>query len=389
VNTHAVRTIDSEAPTAISRAEAREGRLDVLFLVPSLQGGGAERVMVTLCRHLDRTRFRPVLAVIDMTDAVYASDVPADVELVDLKSRRVRNALPRIVTLIWRRRPHVVFSTLGQLNLGVALLRQVLPRGTRYVAREASIMSLLPSLYSLPRWWFWAYRRLYRRFDVVVCQSRAMQADLVDNFGLASQKTVVINNPLDVERIRALSNEAIDSQADEAQGGMRLVAAGSLIPVKGFNVLIEAMALLKHTNFHLTILGDGPQRHELESKVRAHGLQPKIRFAGFCKNPYPFFRRADAFVLTSRFEGFPNVVLEALACGTPVVALPGGGGILEIVGNVAGCAVADDNTAPALSRAIQQIKAGTRVQPDAVRRYSVPETLHEFETVFSSEARRV
>jgi glycosyltransferase involved in cell wall biosynthesis len=211
-----------------------------------------------------------------------------------------------------------------------------------------------------------------------------MQADLVGNFGLPVQKTIVINNPLDLERIQALSHESVDESADDSRVGLRLVAAGSLIPVKGFDVLIDALALLGDKNFHLTILGDGPAREELESRVRYYGLQARIQFAGFRKNPYPFFRRADAFVLSSRFEGFPNVVLEALACGTPVVATPGGGGILEIVGNVAGCIVADDTSAVALSTAISQLKPGTRIHPDAIQHYAVARVTQQFQSVFSS-----
>jgi glycosyltransferase involved in cell wall biosynthesis len=361
--------------------------LEVLFLVPSLRGGGAERVMVTLCRHLDRTRFKPTLCVVDMSDAVYASEVPGDVELIDLRSKRVRNALARIVRLIWRRRPNIVFSTLGQLNLGLALLRRFLPNDARYIAREASIVGLLPSLYTLPRWWFWAYRRFYGRFDMVVCQSQAMQLDLVGNFGLPLSKTTVINNPLDLQRIRSLANEPADDMLGGEAGDVRLVAAGSLIPVKGFDVLIDAMAQLQCANFQLTILGEGPSRTELELRVRKHALESRVRFVGFRKNPYPYFRRADAFVLCSRFEGFPNAVLEALACGTPVVSTPGAGGILEVVERAAGCIVAADNSAPALATALSRVQPGTRIPPDAVEQYAVAHVTQHYQSVFSNPNR--
>ncbi len=112
-----------------------------MVLIPSLRGGGAERVIVALLRHLDRTKFRLMLAVVDMREAAYQDYVPNDVELIDLGCSRVRYALPKIIRLIWQQRPEVVFSTLGHLNLALAIVRPLLPDGVRYVAREACVVS--------------------------------------------------------------------------------------------------------------------------------------------------------------------------------------------------------------------------------------------------------
>src|SRR5689334_13406340 len=126
-------------------------RRRLLFLIPSLRGGGAERVIVTLLRHLDRAKVCLALAVVDTRDAVYRGDVPEDVEFIDLRCTRVRYALPKILYLIWRRRPDVVFSTLGHLNLALAMLRPLLPGGVRYIGREACIVSANLGGYALPR----------------------------------------------------------------------------------------------------------------------------------------------------------------------------------------------------------------------------------------------
>jgi glycosyltransferase involved in cell wall biosynthesis len=177
------------------------GRRRVLFLIPTLTGGGAERVIVTLLQHLDRARFDLSLAVIDMRNAEFRSEIPADVKLIDLKCHRVRNALPRIIRLIWRLRPDVVLSTLGHLNLALSIFRPLLPDSTRYVARETSIVSQCISEYARPAVWAWAYRRFYGRFDKVICQSMYMRADLVGRFAIAPHRTAVINNPVDTKRI--------------------------------------------------------------------------------------------------------------------------------------------------------------------------------------------
>lgn len=339
--------------------------------------------MVTLLRNFDRSRFRLSLAVVDMKGAVFTDDVPADVELIDLKSQRVRNALPRIVKLIWRRKPHLVFSTLGHLNVAIAMLRFLLPNDVRYIAREATIVSQLRAPYAMPRWWFWLYRRCYSRFDAIVCQSAEMRRDLVEHFAVPQAKTIVIYNPIDIERIQRLSAEPSEADAPEAAAAeVRLVAAGSLTHVKGFDLLVEALVLDRQKRFHLTILGDGPLLGTLTELVEKRDLSARVRFAGFQKNPYVYFRQADAFVLSSRFEGFPNVVLESLACGVPVIAVPCPGGVREIFDDMEGCLLADDCSSGALFSAISGFVYGRGISAQVLKRYAVAHIVSCYEELF-------
>ncbi len=358
-------------------------RRHILFVIPSLRGGGAERVIVTLLRHLDRAKFRLSLAVVDTREAAYRDDVPSDVEFIDLQARRVSLALSKIIRLIWQRRPDVVFSTLGHLNLALAILRPLLPNNVRYVAREATVVSQLPAAYSIPFWWFWAYRRFYRQLNSVVCQSRYMRDDLARNLGFPAEKAVVINNPIDVEHIRQLAREPTETglswRTDDKASTIHLVAAGSLMHVKGFDMLIEALALCGNPRLHLTLLGEGPLLEDLQRLTVEKGLAGQVRFVGFQKNPYAFFARADAFVLSSRFEGFPNVVLEALACGTPVIATPSPGGVREILEGVDGCVLADNVSAEALAKALAGFNGNYRMPPDVVEAYAVATIVKRYE----------
>lgn len=367
-----------------------DSRRRVLFIVPTLVGGGAERVIVTLLRHLDRGKFRLALAVVDMREAVYLSDVPADVEILDLRCSRVRYALPKIARLIWRRRPDVVFSTLGHLNLALSLIRPLLPDGPRYIARETVVVSENIRGARQPSLWRWAYRRFYGRFDAVVCQSRDMREDLIANFAFPAEKSSVIHNPVDRERIGRLAAEplapafeAADDQVGE--GAVHLVAAGRLAHQKGFDLLIEALALCANPRIRLTILGEGPLRAELERLAQERGVAAQLRFAGFQKNPYPFFAQAHAFVLSSRFEGFPNVVLEALACGTPVIAAPAPGGVREILDAIPGCVVAGDMTVAALARAISRAPGLVRLSPSVLDPYSMTKIVGCYEQLLLAD----
>jgi glycosyltransferase involved in cell wall biosynthesis len=224
------------------------------------------------------------------------------------------------------------------------------------IARETAVVSdtIRGKSFGIAR--SFAYRRLYRRFHTVVCQSEAMRTELVRKFGVPAAKAKVIRNPIDLTRVRRLARESEVvsgfgwSQQDS--NAIDLVAAGRLTEVKGFDLLIEALAVVPNSRLRLTILGEGPLRGELESLALARGLESRVRFVGFHPSPYAFFADARAFVLSSRSEAFPNVVLEALACGTPVIATPASGGVTELLEGRPGCVIVPEVTAKSLADAL-------------------------------------
>jgi glycosyltransferase involved in cell wall biosynthesis len=355
----------------------------VLFLLPNLRGGGAERVILTLLRHLDRQRFRVALAVVDTSGAVYSNDIPIDVEFIDLGSSRVRYAMPRIVRLIWSKRPDVIFSTLGHLNLALAIVRPLLPNSIRYVARETALVSeVIADGCRWPSLWAWAYRRFYSRLDLVVCQSRAMRSDLIERYGFPHDRAMVINNPVDTLAIRQLAGVRSVSDGPDNATSVRLLAAGRFTAQKGFDLLIEALALCKRPGLKLTILGDGPLRSQIERLARDRGVLERVVFAGYQDNPFRYFRESDVFVLSSRYEGFPNVVLEALACGLPVISTPASG-VSEIIDGIEGCSLADDISAVSLAREIEGFRKGARIPADTVQPYEVNTIVRLYEAALA------
>ncbi len=360
--------------------------LRVLFAIPSLAGGGAERVVLTLLAHLDRERFAPELAAATLSGP-YADQVPAHVPAHDLGSARARGAVLRLAALVRRTRPQVLLTTLGHLNLLAMLARPLYGRpAPALVARETNIPSR--NLGQSPRPWLFGllYRLLYPRFDRVVCQSRDMQDDLVGNFGVPASRTRVIPNPVDADAVRA---KAAAGDVNLPPGRVNLVAAGKLLQQKGFDLLLAALARLPADRFHLTVLGQGPLREALETQARGLGLAGRVHFAGFAANPYPWLAAADLFVLSSRYEGLPNVVLEALTLGTPCVAFRCPGGLDEIVQDgVNGYLAAPEDPADlarAILRAADAPPARVAVAASA-ERFRVERIVREYEALLAEAA---
>ena len=362
----------------------------VLFLIPNLTVGGAERVIVTLVNHLDRSKFDLALGVLDTRGAAFLKEQLAiDIKLYDLGVSRVRYALPKLIRFIWRLRPDVVFSTMAHLNIALAAAIPILPQKTRYIARETVIVSqqLLGSAFWAS--WSWAYRYLYPRFDRIICQSAYMRDDLAANFSIPISKLIVINNPLDIDRITNLARQPLKfplPNAPERQctGIVKLVAAGRLSREKGFDILIEAIALSSLRQLSVTILGRGPLLETLQALASAKGVEHQVRFIGFQENPYAFMARADAFVLCSRHEGFPNVVLEALACGTPIIATPAPGGIKEIAQATGGVQLASAVSAEALSNELRRfVESGPTDKIVTLHKFNLGKILQEYSAVLS------
>lgn len=305
-------------------------RKKILFLLPSLHGGGAERVMVTLLKNFDREKFDVSLALV-AKEGTFLSEIPPEVKVYDLKAKRVRNTLVPLIKLIWKIRPDTILSTQGYLNLALIMIRFLLPKGLKIVVREGSIVSeKLPTIKYTWAWKF-LYRKLYRKADLVVCQSKYMLKDLYDHFSVPADKLVQIYNPVDISDIRDKSNQGA-CPFPEKNDSINILSIGRLSHVKRHDRIIESMPqLLKiKPNAKLWILGTGELLNDLINKRDQLGLHDEVIFAGFQKNPYVWLKHANLMVLSSDYEGLPNVALEALACGCSVIAKDHPGGTKEI-----------------------------------------------------------
>ncbi len=353
----------------------------ILFILPSLSGGGAERVVTTIVTHLDRERFEPCMVLLEKSGP-YLSLIPDDIPIIDLQVSRVRYALLKIVGTIRKERPDIVFSTLGHLNLLIAAIGPLLFGDVTFIARESNTVSVENKQEKYPKLFDWLYRRLYPRFDRIVAQSRFMKEDLVVNYGIDPTKIVVIYNPVESRRI--LSEMEDDTLESDMRKRCRMIAVGRLSWQKGFDLLIEVMKKLPE-NYTLTILGEGEARKSLETQIEEMELSGRVHLAGFCPNPYHEMAQADLLVLSSRYEGLPNVVLEANVCGLPVVAFDAPGGTAELIREGENGALVEAFDIDAFASAVEKICKTSfdrvKIREKTVRDYDVGRIVKEYEAL--------
>ncbi len=296
----------------------------IAFILPSFAGGGAERVLLTLASALDPAAFSLKIIVIDGVGP-WRALVPDRIPVTDLGRKRIRGALLPLAWALRRSGAEVAVSTIGALNLTLLALKPLLPTGMRLVVREANTPHRHSTGPIEARFYRWAYPRLYRRASIVIVPAIYLARELSDDFGVPHQRIAVLHNPVDELRLR----EGALPIARIPGPGPRFIAVGRLTRQKGFDRLIEMIERIR-PDAAITILGDGPDRGALEAQRDAQGLHGRVFLPGFAADAARYIAGADALLLPSRWEGMPNVALEALALGTPVIATPEAGGIGEI-----------------------------------------------------------
>lgn len=299
---------------------SREGRTKVLFVIGLLGGGGAERVVVRILRRLDRGRFSPVLLLIEGR-GILLGDVPADVPVLDCGRRAAGGCLAwlrNLVRFLKRERPDVMVSFLWFPNVMAVLARWASGVGCRLIlserstiegSREGVVTEIVRRM---------AIRLLYRAADRIVPNSGATGRQLVERFGIPARKVTVVPNPVDVEEIDALAARG-RQRPPHAADAPAVVGMGRLSREKGFDLLIRAMAEVRAAA-RLVLVGEGPEKEALRALAARLGLSTRVAFAGFLSNPYPVLASASVFVLPSRYEGFPNALVEAMSLGVACVA---------------------------------------------------------------------
>jgi glycosyltransferase involved in cell wall biosynthesis len=326
-------------------------RSTVLLLIPHLGGGGAERVIELLLRHLPQENFDIHLGLITQSGAG-SVQLPAHVSVHGLGANRVRFAAVSLLRLIRRLRPNLILSGIEHLNFLLLFLRPLVPSETRILVRQSGTASGTMRTGGLPPWAMQAYRRLYKRADGIICQSRAMASDLCFAAHISPDLVHVLPNPVDFDG--AQRNTQLQPSCCWRGPGPHLLAAGRLAPEKGFDLLLRSFANFRKRSpsADLAIAGAGREEQALRELSRSLGLKESVRFRGYVPSPAKYYSGASLFVLPSRQEGIPNALLEAAAGGLPIVATPASAGLVELLHDKPGVWLARETSANALAEAL-------------------------------------
>lgn len=369
--------------------------MKICFVIPTLTGGGAERVAVTVLSAMDAKRYDRTLYVFSAQQGVYFDHIAPGIRVVVATQRSWLFRLWELAAFLRSSRPDIVMPFLSYFITAIAV--RLSGGRARVVFNQGTPTSgfLADRDFAWGRGWrrrlFAIVTRIfYSRADAVVVTSRGVADDLIARYRVPAARIRVLHNPVDLDAIAKLASDRID----EVVAGDRpvLAAAGRLAGVKNYPLMIAAIEdLVARSPVFLWILGDGPERTRLEALARDHGVARFVRFLGFQQNPFRFIARADVFVLTSTYEGFGNVLIEAMACGTPVVATKSPGTIEIIKDGENGVLVEHD--AESISGAIAALLAdparrealGARAR-EGVTQYALPAVVARYDRLFQELA---
>jgi len=295
-------------------------RSNILIFVPNLNGGGAERVLINYLNNIDYTKFAVTLVLVK-EKGVFLDLVPSEVKRINLNKSKTVYCLLALRRLIKKLQPDIVYSTLIRTSIVLSLAILYMKHKPKVILRSPNSPKLLRDNNMLNGLQEKLLSFAYQNSDLVIAQTQEMKCEIAEFYGVVLNKITVVHNPL--------NKTLIDSKlkctlSPFTKGTINVVAAGRLTKQKGFDVLINAFAIInkKEGSFKLHLLGDlnGDQTDNLQELVMKLGLSKVVSFLGYNENPYQYFKYADMYVLSSRWEGLPNTVLECLYLETPVIS---------------------------------------------------------------------
>lgn len=298
-----------------------------VFIINSLEGGGAERVMVKLLAIMESYYYQLNVPV----HLVLLDDLPESQVCPNYVNKTVLNSNGSLLEgykllkpLLKALNPTYCFSFLTRSNfLNIALARKL---GFKAIVSERVNTSshfsggLKDTVSRL------LVKLSYKRAARVVAVSEGVKADLVENYAVPDSNISVLYNPYDIELLKTSAKEDVSDLPAKPY----IIGVGRLVKNKHFSLLIDAYADAG-IDESLVILGVGDERESLEALVKQRGLEDKVCFLGFKKNPYPYVAHAKYFVSTSNAEGFPNAIVEAMCLGKAVIATNCESGPAEII----------------------------------------------------------
>jgi glycosyltransferase involved in cell wall biosynthesis len=330
-------------------------KVTIAIVTPNLKRGGAEKVLVHFANNINLDIYDLVIFC-QRKEGELLSEIRSEVHIVSLDAPRVYFIFFALRRALKKYKPDVLIGWMGHINAMLAFLKPFLPSRIVFMCRESSIPSHFIQHYTAP-WLFMFLYRFLNRYDGIICQSEAMKADLVNNFNVKESRIRTIHNPVVIKQGPILPADISVFLKDAVK---TLLYVGRFSEEKRASLTLEVLERLPHT-YKLIMVGYGPLENEIRSTINKKGLSERVMIVTDCNNPAAFYERADCLLLTSAFEGFPNVLLEANALGCPVCVYQTAGGAAEIINSHNGIYIAPASTGGMadFSQAIEKICTST------------------------------
>lgn len=306
----------------------------ISLFIADMGGGGAERVFANLAKAFSEQGYAVDLVVGSLRGATYLEEIPNQVKLVDLKMSRMALGGAKLIRYLRDEKPAVVLVTRIHSNCLAVLSKQISGLNIRIVVQAPNMLApLLLSQRPFKRVFMAAcVRYCYRRADHVVAVSQGVADELKQTFGIRKEKLSVIHSPIISKAMLKMAAESLDHPWFKEGEPPVILAVGRLTTQKNLETLIRAFARVRQkVKARLMILGEGEDRAALEALAAQLDLAGDFSLPGFQKNPFCFMARARLFVLSSIREGLPGVLIQALACGCPVLSTDCPSGPREIL----------------------------------------------------------
>lgn len=301
----------------------------IAIYLTSMHVGGAQRVALNLCTGFVSKRYDVDLVLVK-AEGKLLEDLPKEVSVVNLNANRVASSLLPLQQYLRSHEPDVLYTMMTEINIAGIVAHRLSRTSTRLIISEHNIPTNSAQT-AKDKMLLRIAGLIYPCSDHTVTVSQGVYDELMEVSFLSSEQTSVIYNPVDVKEIQRQASESVTHEWLHKDDLDVVMSAGRHAPQKGFDTLLEAFAMLDSSDTRLILLGEGSKTSSLKELASELGVASRVDFTGFVDNPFKYMAAADVFVLSSWYEGFGMVLIEAMACGCPVVSTDCPSGPAEIL----------------------------------------------------------